>query len=131
MDAAWAFFEQLKANEPLLGEDPDFTNWFQNGEIDVACTIISNARAAKQNGIAVSWTVPKEGAKLDTDGLWIPKGLPENELYWAKEYVNLALSAEAPAGLVRRPRPAAGAPGPGRRPQTWSAIRPIRPRKPT
>jgi putative spermidine/putrescine transport system substrate-binding protein len=94
MEPAWAFFEKLKANEPLLGEDPDFTNWFQNGEIDVACTIISNARAAKQNGIAVSWTVPKEGAKLDTDGLWIPKGLPENELYWAKEYINLALSPE-------------------------------------
>ena len=94
MAPAWAFFEKLKANEPLLGEDPDFTNWFQNGEIDVACTIISNARAAKQNGIPVSWTVPKEGAKLDTDGLWIPKGLPENELHWAKEYVNFALSAE-------------------------------------
>ena len=57
-------------------------------------TPISNARAAKQNGIPVSWTVPKEGAKLDTDGMWIPKGLPENELYWAKEYINFALSPE-------------------------------------
>ena len=94
-DAAWSFFEKLKANEPLLGEDPDFTAWFQNGEIDVACTIISNARAAKQNGVPVSWTVPKEGAKLDTDGLWIPKGLPENELYWAKNYIETALSAES------------------------------------
>ena len=95
MEPAWAFFRELKANDPLLGEDPDFTAWFQNGEIDVACTILSNARAAKQNGIAVSWTVPKEGAKLDTDGLWIPQGLPDNELYWAKEYVNFALSPEA------------------------------------
>ncbi len=95
MEPAWAFFEQLKANEPLLGEDPDFTNWFQTGEIDVACTIISNARAAKQNGIAVSWTIPEEGCKLDTDGLWIPQGLAENELFWAKEYINFALSQEA------------------------------------
>ena len=94
MEPAWAFFEKLKANQPLLGEDPDFTNWFQNGEIDVACTIISNARAVKLNGIPVSWTVPKEGAKLDTDGMWIPKGLPENELHWAKEYINFALSPE-------------------------------------
>ncbi len=95
MEPCWEFFRKLKANEPLLGEDPDFTNWFQNDEIDLACTIISNAREAKQNGIAVSWTVPKEGATLDTDALWIPKGLPENELYWAKQYVNFALSAEA------------------------------------
>jgi putative spermidine/putrescine transport system substrate-binding protein len=95
MEPAWEFIRQLKEQEPLLGEDPDFTAWFQNGEIDVACTILSNARAAKQNGIPVSWTVPKEGAKVDTDAMWIPRGLPENELYWAKEYVNLAMSQEA------------------------------------
>ncbi len=92
MEPAWEFIRQLKEQEPLLGEDPDFTAWFQNGEIDVACTILSNARAAKQNGIPVSWTVPEEGAKVDTDAMWIPRGLPENELYWAREYVNLAMS---------------------------------------
>lgn len=95
MEPAWAFIEKLKAQSPLLGEDPDFTSWFQNGEIDVACTILSNARAAKQNGIKVSWTVPEEGAKVDTDGMWIPKGLPEGELHWAKAYVDFAMSQEA------------------------------------
>lgn len=95
MEACWAFMEELKAQEPLLGEDPDFTAWFQNGEIDIACTISSNAREARDNGVNVAWTVPSEGAKVDTDGLWIPRGLPENELYWAKEYVNHALSLEA------------------------------------
>lgn len=95
MEPAWGFIRKLKAQSPLLGEDPDFTTWFQNGEIDLACTILSNARAARQNGIAVSWTVPKEGAKVDTDGMWVPKGLPANELYWAKEYVNFAMSQEA------------------------------------
>ena len=85
---------KLKAQAPLLGEDPDFTAWFQNGEIDVACTISSNAREAANNGIKVDWTVPKEGATMDTDCLWIPKGLPEAELYWAKQYVNYAISPE-------------------------------------
>ena len=95
MGPAWEFIEKVKAQEPLLGEDPDFTNWFQNGEIDLAVTISTNARAAQKNGVDIAWTVPKEGAKFDTDGLWIPKGLPENELYWAKEYINFALSQEA------------------------------------
>jgi putative spermidine/putrescine transport system substrate-binding protein len=95
MEPCWSFLEKLKAQSPLLGEDPDFTTWFQNGEIDVACTILSNARAARQNGIKVSWTVPKEGAKVDTDGMWVPKGLPANELYWAKQYVDFAMSREA------------------------------------
>ena len=95
MEPAWEFLRQLKAQQPLLGEDPDFTNWFQRGEIDLACTIISNAREAKQSGVRVSWMVPKEGAKVDTDALWVPKGLPENETYWAKRYVDLALTPEA------------------------------------
>ena len=95
MGPAWEFIEKVKAQEPLLGEDPDFTNWFQNDEIDLAVTISTNARAARKNGVDIAWTVPKEGAKFDTDGLWIPKGLPENELYWAKEYINFALSQEA------------------------------------
>ncbi len=95
MEPAWQFYRKLKKNKPLLGEDADFTNWFQNGEIDVACTISVNARAARQKGIKVAWTVPKEGCKVDTDGLWVPKGLPPNEEYWAKQFVNHALTKEA------------------------------------
>jgi len=95
MEPGYEFYRKLKANEPLLGEDSDFTTWFQNGEIDVACTISVNARAAQQNGIDVQWTVPEEGCKVDTDGLWIPKGLPANEEFWAKEFINFALSREA------------------------------------
>jgi putative spermidine/putrescine transport system substrate-binding protein len=95
MQPAWDFITELKAQEPLLGEDPDFTAWFQNGEIDAACTISTNAREARLNGVDIAWTVPAEGAKFDTDGLWIPKGLPENELFWAKQYINFALTAEA------------------------------------
>ncbi|MEM8552934.1 MAG: PotD/PotF family extracellular solute-binding protein [Pseudomonadota bacterium] len=102
MEPGYEFFRKLKANEPLLGEDPDFTTWFQNGEIDVACTISVNARAARKSGIDVQWTVPKEGCKVDTDGLWIPKGLPSNEEYWAKELINMALTEEVQADWCGR-----------------------------
>ena len=95
MAPAWEFIKQLRTQSPLLGEDPDFTTWFQKGEIDAACTISTNAREAKKNGINVAWTVPEEGCKYDTDGFWIPKGLPANEEYWAKQYINLALSVES------------------------------------
>ena len=95
MQPAWDFIAKVKEQAPLLGEDPDFTTWFQNGEIDLAVTISTNAREAKKNGVDVAWTVPEEGAKFDTDGLWIPKGLPENELYWAKEYINFAITKDA------------------------------------
>lgn len=95
MAAAWDFMTKLKGQAPLLGEDPDFTSWFQKGEIDAACTISTNAREAKKNGINLAWVIPEEGATYDTDGLWVPKGLPENELYWAKQYVNFAITKDA------------------------------------
>ncbi|WP_416356179.1 ABC transporter substrate-binding protein [Aureimonas phyllosphaerae] len=95
MQPAWDFIAKVKEQQPLLGEDPDFTTWFQNGEIDLACTISTNAREAKKNGIDVAWVVPEEGAKFDTDGLWIPKGLPENELYWAKKYIDMAIGKDS------------------------------------
>lgn len=95
MEPGYQFYRDLKKNEPLLGEDADFTTWFQNGEIDIACTISVNARAAKQKGINVEWTVPKEGCKVDTDGLWIPKGLPANEEYWSKRFIEFAITREA------------------------------------
>src|SRR5699024_908135 len=92
MAPTWETFRKLADNEPLLGEDPDLQQWFQNGEIDLACTIISNARAARKNGIPVAWTVPKEGASLHSDALWVPKSMPDNVTYWAKQYVNFALA---------------------------------------
>lgn len=95
MQPAWDWIAKLKSQQPLLGGDTDFTTWFQNGEIDVACTISSNAREARKNGIDIKWVVPVEGAKFDTDCMWVPKGLPENELYWAKQYVNHAISKKA------------------------------------
>ncbi len=95
MEPGYDFYRELKKNEPLLGEDPDFTSWFQNGEIDIACTISVNARAVKQKGIAVDWTVPREGCKIDTDGLWVPRGLPANESYWARRFVAFAITRDA------------------------------------
>ena len=95
MQPCWDFVSKIKAQEPLLGEDPDFVTWFQNGEIDAACTISTNALGAKRNGVDIAWTIPKEGAKFDTDGLWIPKGHSEGDLYWSREYINHALSKES------------------------------------
>lgn len=95
MEKGWDFLTKLRANEPLIGRDPDFTKWFQAGEIDVGCTILTNAVAIKKQGVDVAWTVPEEGAYAATDCLWVPKGLDEDETYWAKAFVNFALTKEA------------------------------------
>ncbi len=94
MTPCWAFLEKIKANKPLLGKDPSFTQWLEAGSVDVCSTVTANARAARLKGAKVSWTVPREGAEYDTDAMCIPKGLAENELYWAKRYVERAISRQ-------------------------------------
>jgi putative spermidine/putrescine transport system substrate-binding protein len=92
MEAGWDFIEKVRGQDPLLGKDEDMTKWFQQGEVDVACNILTNAIDLKKNGAEIAWTVPKEGAYAAQDCLWVPKGFPDNETYWAKQYVNFAMT---------------------------------------
>jgi putative spermidine/putrescine transport system substrate-binding protein len=95
MEKGWEWMRQLKANGPLLGKDPDFTKWFQQGEVDVGCTIVTNLMPVKKAGVDVRWTVPKESAYVATDCMWVPKGFSDSETHWAKQYVNFAMTAKA------------------------------------
>lgn len=101
MQPAWDFCQKLHENQVLLGWDPDHVNWLQNGEVDLVLTIVSNVRQVAKAGVDVAWVVPEEGATYGSDCLWIPKGHPENELFWAKHYANLALSTPAQAALCQ------------------------------
>jgi putative spermidine/putrescine transport system substrate-binding protein len=95
MEKGWEWLRKLKKNDPLLGKDPDVTKWFQQDEIVLGCTLITNVVPLARKGMAVGWTVPDEGGYVATDCMWVPIGLPENETYWAKQYVNFALSKSA------------------------------------
>ena len=112
MQPAWDFIAKIKEQAPLLGEDPDFTNWFQQGQIDLACTILSNAREAKMNGVKVSWTVPKEGCDLETDALWVPKNpagersLLGEEVRRVRHHARRPRKSGAPSSACRRSIPA-------------------------
>jgi putative spermidine/putrescine transport system substrate-binding protein len=95
MEKGWEWIAKLKANEPLLGKDPDMTKWFQQGEVDLGCTIVTNLMPVKNTGVDVRWTVPKESAYVATDCMWVPTGFNEDETYWAKQYVNFAMTPQA------------------------------------
>ncbi len=95
MSACWSFMEKVAANEPKLGLDPDIVAWLVDGSIDIACTITANAHAANEQGASVSVTVPLESADLATDAMAIPIGLEDHDRYWAKRFVETAISARA------------------------------------
>jgi putative spermidine/putrescine transport system substrate-binding protein len=95
MDAGWKWIEALRAQNPMLGKDEDITRWGQQREMDISMNAISDMIDFKKSGGDIAWTVPKEGAYATTDCLWVPKGLPENEEYWAKQYINFSMDAQA------------------------------------
>lgn len=95
MEPVWDFYRKLRPNIGLLGWDDDLTNALIKGTTPMQCTIISNAIEAKRKGAPVAWVIPKEGALLERDAMWIPKGLPQETTWWGMKYIDFALSTEA------------------------------------
>lgn len=95
MDKSWDWLRRVRANDPLFGRDEDFTRWLQAGEIDLGVAILTNAVALKKQGIDAHWAVPREGSYYANDCLWVPKGLTDEETFWAKAYVNHAMTEAA------------------------------------
>jgi putative spermidine/putrescine transport system substrate-binding protein len=94
MDKIWDFIrDKIKPLDPIMGADPEVVNGLQRDEIDLAFTFPANAEGMDKLGIA--WTSTKEGMLGLDEGLWMPRGLPEANAYWAKQFINFALSHEA------------------------------------
>ena len=102
---------QAQGAGPLLGEDPDFTTWFQNGEIDLACTILTTRGRRRQNGIEVAWTCPPRAARSTPTGCGSPRACPRTSCT-GQGVRELCPEPAGPAGLDRRPGPARAAPRP-------------------
>ncbi len=93
MDKIWSFIaDRLKSQDPILGGDPVVVNALERGEADLAFTYPANVMGLEHAGVA--WTLPKEGMAGASEGIWIPRGLPESNTYWAKQFVNFLLSRE-------------------------------------
>jgi len=99
MEKAWDLLRRLKPNIGGLGEDPDHFNWLMTGQFKFFATLTANALAAKNEGAPVSWVVPAEGVDVQSDALYILKNLPPEREFWAKRFINMALSAESQTKL--------------------------------
>jgi putative spermidine/putrescine transport system substrate-binding protein len=92
IEKGWAFLRRVKANAPLVGKGEDITRWLQQAEVDLGVAILTDAVDMKKKGIDVGWAVPKEGSYFANDCMWVPKGSTAAETYWAKQYINFAMS---------------------------------------
>ncbi|MEM2863893.1 MAG: extracellular solute-binding protein [Candidatus Bathyarchaeia archaeon] len=94
MEPAWKLLRELKPNIAFVGEDPDLTQGFVERQVALECTIPTNALEAKRAGAPVAWTVPEEGVTMENDAMYVPRNLPRNRDYWAKKFIDMAISPE-------------------------------------
>lgn len=93
MSACWSAVARLRTQ---LGT-PDYSIGLETaiarGDVDLCHRALPNALAFRAAGLAVDWTVPREGVADTTDSLWVPRGLAPAVNHWAREYIAFALSA--------------------------------------
>jgi putative spermidine/putrescine transport system substrate-binding protein len=94
MTPCWEFFRRLKPQVGHLGYSIGMGDLIRKGELDICFRALTNAIAFKDEGLAVSWAAPKEGITDTADALWIPRGLPDDVVFWSHRYIDFALSLE-------------------------------------
>jgi ABC-type Fe3+ transport system substrate-binding protein len=92
MTPCWEFFHRLKPQVGHLGYSIGMGDLIRKGELDICFRALTNAIAFKDEGLAVSWVAPKEGITDTADALWIPRGVPDDVVFWSQRYINFALS---------------------------------------
>ena len=94
MAPCWEFFRRLKPQVGHLGYSIGMGELIRKGELDICFRALTNAIAFKDEGLAVSWVAPKEGITDTADAFWVPRGLPDDVVFWSQRYINFALSLE-------------------------------------
>lgn len=94
MEATWDLYRDVAPNIVGLGDDTNLTQGLQEGEFQVVCMLMNNTLNLKRDGAPVDWVIPKEGAQVKTDAMWIPNGQSESETYWGQKYINIAVAQE-------------------------------------
>jgi len=87
----WKRVAELRPNMgAIYSSDTEMLTLMKSGEIAFAVALSGDVAFVDPGKIFV----PSEGAGLSADGLYVPKGLPDNVTYWAQVLVNEVISTE-------------------------------------
>lgn len=93
----------LKNSIAAAGDEEEFIAGMEAGEISLGITLAATAMEVK----GLKWVVPKEGAVVSSEAMYVPAGLPDDVNYWAQLFVSEVLSAEnqskIAAGIAETP----------------------------
>ncbi len=80
----------LKPNIAAAGDEEEFIAGIEAGEISLGITLVGTAMEVD----GLDWVVPKEGAVVSAEAIYVPAGLPEDVTYWAQVFISEVLTAE-------------------------------------
>lgn len=94
MARCWRFIRRLRPQIGRLDYSIGLDVRIRAGELDICFRALPNAIGFREQGLDVSWAVPREGITDTADALWVPRGVPEDVAYWAGQYINFAISRD-------------------------------------
>jgi putative spermidine/putrescine transport system substrate-binding protein len=94
LDPLWKKLATLRPNIKVVGDDTPFIENMKTGEVWLGSALVGDAFALKADGVNVAWTVPKEGATLTGDAMYLPKNLPDDVAYYAQMFINEVIDAQ-------------------------------------
>ncbi|WP_437582047.1 extracellular solute-binding protein [Sorangium sp. So ce887] len=94
MDACWSFIRRLRPQVQELDFSVGVEERLRRREIELCFRALTNALAFRAAGAPVGWCVPEEGTTDTVDALWIPRGVPDEQIELAKRYISFALRAD-------------------------------------
>src|SRR6185503_12705073 len=93
MAPVWKKIATAKPNIAILGDDAASVKGLTEGEVDVSIHGVFDKIEAENAGAPVANVVPKEGALLLGDAVYIHKGIPDDSAYYAQVFINECLDA--------------------------------------
>jgi putative spermidine/putrescine transport system substrate-binding protein len=94
LQPAWDQIAKLQPNVSVVGDDTVFIETFKSGDATIGSALVGDALAVKDGGVDVKWLVPKEGAGLLADSMYVCRGLPDDVTYYAQVYINKVIDAK-------------------------------------
>ncbi len=86
----------LQGNIAAAGDEEEFIAGIEAGEVSLGITLAATALEVE----GLEWVVPREGAVVSSESLYVAAGLPEDVAYWAQVFVAEALTAESQAQIA-------------------------------
>ena len=94
MDPVWEKLKEAKPNIAILGDDAASVKALTEGEVAMSIHGVFDQLEAAAAGAPVESVVPKEGALLLGDSVYIHKNIPDESAYYAQVFINECLTAE-------------------------------------